>query len=61
MYRYIIRYIYIYIYIYIFILYISHICVYYISIYTNSNLPLNATLRHFLILGAEIARARKHF
>ena len=53
--------IYRYVYIYIYYIYISHICVYYIYIYTNSNLPVNATVRHYPIVGTEITRARKHF
>ena len=46
--------------IYIYIIYIPHICAYYICIYTNSRLPVNATVRHYPIVGKEITRARKH-
>ena len=45
---------------YIYIIYIPHICADYIYIYTNSSLPVNATVRHYPIVGKEITRARKH-
>ena len=61
MYIYILLDIHIYRYVYSYYMYISHIYVYHIYIYTNSNLPVNTTVRHYPIVGMEITRARKHF
>ena len=60
-YIYILLDIHIYRYVYSYYMYISHIYVYHIYIYTNSNLPVNTTVRHYPIVGTEITRARKHF
>ena len=61
MYIYILLDIHIYRYVYSYYMYISHIYVYHIYIYTNSNLPVNTTVRHYRIVRMEITRARKHF